>query len=360
LKITTTNGRPVLTVASDSVSVNELNIHLHGGASWLYQIFVNIFSHDIKNAIAKALTQAITQNVDQGLNKALSTLPISEPIAKIAQIDFELLGNPQFTSNYMTVPALGEFYQLAHPQECPATICPRYSTPDILTSEMLQMVITDFVGNSASFAFFSLGQLVVNVTDKDIPSWSPVRLNTTSFKYLLPALFQDYPNDLMQLRIYSTQPPNAVFSAQGIQVVAPGNIDFNVILPGGSMTPAFTLTGWIQASGSAKLNGMTLSGNLTYLRGNFTLLSSKVGPFSVAVFDDLLNLLFSSGVVPAVNTIIGKGIDLPTVQGLTFNHPTLGFGPHYIYVSTDVTYTPPLSTKTNGTVPLENKIIILS
>jgi len=361
LQITTSNGRPVLKVASDSVDVTSLKIHLHGGASWLYDLFVNIFSHDIKNAISKALTEAISQNIDQGLNKALSTLPISEPIGphQDAVINFELIGNPQFTSNYMTVPELGEFYQHSNPQECPSSICPRSQTPDILTSQMLQMIITDFVGNSAGFTFFNLGKLVLKVTDKEIPSWSPIRLNTSSFKELLPALYNDYPNDLLQLNIYSTQPPHAVFTSQGISVLASGNLEMMVVLSNGDLVSAFTLSGWAQTSGTASLSGQTLSGSLVYLKGNFTLLSSQIGPFDVGLFDDLLNLLFSHGIIPAVNTILKKGFELPTIKGLTFINPSIGFGQNFIYVSTDVQYTPPLEDKEENSlvqlqIPINN------
>ena len=48
------NQRPQVTVLSDGVNIGDLSIHLHGGASWLYQIFVNIFKGQIKDSIQKA------------------------------------------------------------------------------------------------------------------------------------------------------------------------------------------------------------------------------------------------------------------------------------------------------------------
>jgi len=109
----------------DSVSVGNLNIHLHGGASWLYQIFVNVFSGQIKNAIGNALQNAISTNINNGLNHVLSTLPLDIPIGGGVDIDFKLLGNPIFTSTSMTLPELGEFYDTANHQECSSTTCPR-------------------------------------------------------------------------------------------------------------------------------------------------------------------------------------------------------------------------------------------
>jgi len=307
----------------------------------LYQLFINLFSHQIKDAIATALTKAITTNIDVGLNKAISTLPISENIGNDAVINFELVGNPIFSSSFMEFPELGEFYDKANPQECPANICPRTPTPDIITGDEAQIIISDYVANSAGFAFFALGQLKLLIQNKDIPSWSPFRLNTSSFEYLLPALYDEFPDDLMQILVESTQPPTISFTPQGISVNANGNLQAMVILPNNTIVPVFTLTGYIQTAGDASIVGELIAGKLTYLRGNFTLQSSQIGPFSVSLFDSVLNLLFSSGVVPAVNAVLAKGFVIPTIKGLTFENPTLGFGSHYIYVGTNIQYIPP-------------------
>lgn len=77
---TNSGGHPQVSVISDSVNVGDLDIHLHGGASWLYGIFVSVFKGQIKDAINKALTSAISSNINNGLNKVLAQLPIAVPI----------------------------------------------------------------------------------------------------------------------------------------------------------------------------------------------------------------------------------------------------------------------------------------
>jgi len=161
---------------------------------------------------------------------------------------------------------------------------------------------------------------------------------------------------LLQINVYSTQPPQTTFSPQGASVVAQGDLEMLVVFNNGTLVPAFTLTGWVATAGTAHLSGLTISGNLTFLNGNFSLQSSEIGPINVQVFDSLLNLLFSSGVVPAVNAIIEKGFNLPTVQGLTFINPTLGFGNRFVYVSTNVQYVPPFEEP--ELIPLSKKISI--
>jgi len=342
IQVTVSNGRPVVAVVTDSVNIGNLDIHLHGGASWLYGIFVKIFSGQIKDAINKALTNAITQNINNGLNKVLATMPITQAINKEIDLDFSFLSNPEISSSDLTTLEKGEFYITAKPGECPLSVCAQRSMPDTSTSQELQIFVSDYVVNSISYVLFTLGKLVLKVTPKDIPSYSPVRLNTTDFKFIIPALYARYPNMAMVLELYSTQPPTAIFTSNGAAVSAIGDLTVYVQDANGSLIDAFTLNGSIATQGVALLAGETLYGNLTYLKGDFTLHDSNIGPVNPTLFDSLLNLLFSSGVVPAVNALMKQGFQLPTVKGLTFQNPSLGFGTGYVYVSTDVQFTPPV------------------
>lgn len=86
--------------------------------------------------------------------------------------------------------------------------------------------------------------------------------------------------------------------------------------------------------GAVFLQGQTLIGNLTFLGVNFTLFSSNIGPFDVTILDKLINALFESGIVPAINDILKKGFPLPVVPGLTFVNPNVAYNNHYLSVKT--------------------------
>jgi len=341
LAVTTVNSRPHVDVRSDAFNIGNLHIKLHGGASWLYDFFINILKKYIEEAINKAVTEAITKNVDNGVNKALSTLPIEVPINHEVEIDFPLVDNPYFGSTYLTISQLGEFYEIAHHTECPS---PRYPLPNQVTGQMVNMMVGEYVANSAGFVFYNLGKLKITIHPEDIPSWSPFKLNTASFQTILPQLYNKYPNLPMQLNVYCTQTPIAAFSSSGATVSATGNIDFMVIEANGTVVDAFTLNGTISTHGQALLEHTTLYGNLTYLKADFSLYSSNIGPFNVAVFDNIINMFFSQGLIPAINNVLKQGFPLPTIKGLTFVNPSIGWGSGYLYVATDVTYTPPESS----------------
>lgn len=98
--------------------------------------------------------------------------------------------------DHVTHLLIGEFFSIASPQECPASVCSDPSIPDWQsTTDMVQMVISDYVANSAGFVYFDIGipctlpvfndqigKLTLVVTSEQIPPWSPIKLNTTSWK----------------------------------------------------------------------------------------------------------------------------------------------------------------------------------
>ncbi len=89
------------------------------------------------------------------------------------------------------------------------------------------------------------------------------------------------------------------------------------------------------------MDGTTLYANLTYVAGDFAIAKSNVGTFDITLLNDLLKMLLAGGVVPEVNTKLKQGFPLPTIAGVTFVSPVLGWGDHYLYISSDVTYIPP-------------------
>ena len=107
-----------------------------------------------------------------------------------------------------------------------------------------------------------------------IPSGSPIHLNTSSFKLIIPKvrtyishaskitsivalflqLYKAYPNMAMVLYLHAPKPPNMVVSASSINVTVPAYVNVSVIDSSTKLTkPAFTLSvvsheGFVQRS----------------------------------------------------------------------------------------------------------------
>jgi hypothetical protein len=101
-----------------------------------------------------------------------------------AEIDYSFVAPPTFGQSYLTLNARGEFYNM--PQKSEAPYAPK-PMPDTATQgpEMLQVFVGDYVPNTASYVFWKAGKMQAELQDKDLPSWSPIRLNTSSWQGIL-------------------------------------------------------------------------------------------------------------------------------------------------------------------------------
>jgi LBP / BPI / CETP family, C-terminal domain len=274
----------------DSFNIGNLDIHLHGGASWLYGIFVNLFKGDIEKAIDKALTEAITQNIDQGLNHVFSTMPLDVVIAHTTEIHYNLMAQPTFATSHLTLPLSGA-WSGAPPKSgvsCPISTCPTPAIPDEVSSQQLQLVLSEFVADSAGYVYWKLGKLHAEITDKNIPKWSPVRLNTTSLRYILPSLYAKFPDMAVVLDVAPTVSPSATFSTAGALVDVTGDLQA-FALNDTHKELAFTLSGTAKAKGAASLKGEKLMPSVAFLSVDFKVAQSNIGKFNPSVLDTLLN-----------------------------------------------------------------------
>ncbi len=166
---------------------------------------------------------------------------------------------------------------------------------------------------------------------------------------LLPQLPTTYPDTEMTMNVFCTKPPSLTYAANGASVAFTGQIQMLVNVSDHLLT-AFTIDGWAGMSLDVKLSGTTLYGDFNYIEGNFTVsrnfnvdlksLETTIGDFSASILTDLYNLLFNKGLVPLMNDVLGVGLPLPVVPGLTFVNPQILFGDGYMEVSTSATYTP--------------------
>lgn len=328
------NGQPTANVSQCSVSIGQLDIETHGGESWFYQFFINLFSGLIKSEVEKEIEKALPPIINSGLSSAISTLPITVAINDEIEINYELTEQPSVSSSYLTFSALGEFYSLAKPTPAPFSPGP---IPSTTTSDMIQIYVSDFTINSASYVFFEEGLMKYEVNDSMLPSNSPLRLNTTYFSILIPPLEKAYPDRMFKLNIYAAATPTVTFSASGAAVNAIVNVDF-VILP--ELDVAFTLQLKALGDGEVSLSGTNIVGKVAFINATLSLNNTNIGDFSILALQEIMSTLVQQLVLPQANKKLAVGFPLPTIAGLTLEESEIGFGANYVLISTDFTYQP--------------------
>jgi lipopolysaccharide-binding protein len=352
MAVTEVNGEPHLAVTSTVVSLNQLDISLHGGASWLYNLFTGIFSGQIKNAAQSALHDEITNIVNTQANKALASLPMEEKVGggqSASIIDFAQVTQPVFTSAYLTTSHKGEFYSPTNPKEAPFTPGNLPDTPPD-SSLMLGVLVDEYLINTATYVQYQDGVLQYVVTNADLPSDFPMKLNTTNFRLICPPLYQHYPNLNMELAVEAVAPPVATITSENIQLVFSGTIGVDVVLANGSVVNAFMLSALADAKLDVAVLQQNLTGKLSLLHSNFSLESTNIGPVNVTVLNTIVNALTTSVLIPLLNKLIGGGFPIPTVDGITFISPQVTLMSGYFTMETNFTYKPNFLTRAEEAV----------
>jgi len=330
------NGGPTCKVIAGGLNIGDFKITLHGGASWLYSIFVNIFKGQIKDAIANALKNAIESAIDNNLNALLQTLPLKQNIMNILLADYSLVDAPRFGNDYMVIDGKGEFFDIKNPQEAPFS-------PDVIpdvqnTNVMVQFTLSQYIPDTAAYALWKSGILELKVTDSMVPPDSPIRLNTDTFKYIIPILYQLYPSKPLVAIVDPIACPLITFLSNGtIGIFGQFSLSMFVDMGAGNLTHVFTLGVNLTTEGNVYMNGSLIMIVLTYGDAGLWLIETDIGTFDISPLYNIAILTISE-LIPLANVYFSKGIPLPTIPKITFIKPYLGYGNKYVFVNTDVQY----------------------
>ncbi|XP_078411581.1 bactericidal permeability-increasing protein-like isoform X1 [Cetorhinus maximus] len=328
-------GRPAVHNAGCTANVGSLDITFHGGASWLYNLFSSSLEGPIRSSLNREICPKVSSAIN-GLEQHLKTMKISSHVDKYAEIEYSLVNPIAITNIFMDLDFKGEFYSVAQHKE------PPFSPPPVSFSEqtdhMMYLGLSDFFANSAEFAYYGAGALHMNITNNMIPKQYPVRLNTSTFRFLIPQVEKLYPNMLMLMNVHANQRPVLKATPNNITIQAYGAIDTFAILPNSSLAPLFVLDICASVSAKMAISEMKLTGSLKLNSLRLSLGHSDVGPFKVTMLQGLLNIAVKAVVLPKVNARLANGFPLPSVDRLSFVNPLLKVNQDILVIATDIHY----------------------
>jgi len=253
--------------------------------------------------------------------------------------DFTLVDAPRAGPSYLVADSKGEFYGIKSPQEAPFQ---PVGLPDVQnTNVMVQVTVASYVPDTAAFALWKDGLLVAHIDDSMIPPNDlDLHFNTDSFRYIIPALYAAYPSKPLQATIQPSDTPRTVFEANGMMGLnAKLDMLMYVVNSTTDIRPVFTLGVNVVVKGFVKLSNNAVFVNATYGNITLTLKSTQIGNFDIQPLNDICLLIISEG-LPAINQFTKNGIPLPKVDHVDFVNPYLGYGDGFIYLNTDIVYTP--------------------
>ncbi|XP_048048696.1 bactericidal permeability-increasing protein [Megalobrama amblycephala] len=326
-------GRLSITTVSCSADIGDVDIQFHGGASFIFQPFVSSFSGKISDMIREQICPATQQAINE-LEIKLQEIPVNVPVGQYIYLSIPLTSSPAVTDQSFELDIKGEFYSRSSPSEPPFSA----SVFDVQYAEnsMLSLAASEFLVNSAAYAFLRSGVLQINIRDDMIPKSSPIHLNTSQFGAFIPQLSTLYPNMEMQVLLYASETPLFSFSSGVIDVHVPAAAKFSAVKPDGALVPLFTLDVDCSFSGSALIDKENLTGAFEMKNLTLTLGSSEIGDFKTDSFQRVLVIAVKMFVLPKLNAALKIGFLLPTLQGLSLINSQLLIKNGFVVIFTDV------------------------
>lgn len=340
------SGRATAKTSGCSASVGDAQVHFHGGSSWIYKVVDAIadFGGMLKDNFAPTFCKGVTDAINNQLNHAIESAPVIVKVDKWAEVNYALIQHPVYTNTSVATLHKGEFESLSHPTEAPFSPPPLPPITESDTSKMMYIWLTEYVVNTAGLVYHETGFLAYNITPDKVPKDIPIQLNTSSFRGLIPALYNKYPDMAMLLTVKTTKPPQMQIYPKSANLTGVGEVNVQVITPSKTVQSAFTmgLTVYMNAYAWVHPNGTTqvISANITLLRFTFDLVSSNIGNISLAELNQAVELLVNLFVIPAANVYGQRGLEIPLMDGISFVNPSVSFGEGYVLVSSDINYKP--------------------
>lgn len=335
-------GRPTISTQEQdcSSSVDSVYVKFNGGQSWLY----NMFSGEIERRVKDELRKMICKKAREGINddgaKFMATFPVVKSVSSVAQIDYSIIENPTFTSNYMDVLLKGQFKPVGNPR---ATVpfVPAVLPYSAEADNMVYIWLTDYLFNTASFVYHHQGALRTVIMPKDLPGKAKAFLNTKMFKSVLPQLYQKFPERPIFIKVYTTKPPVFTSSQNGTSVTV--NAGAEILVTAKNWTSINALTVGLRAvlAGSMSVK----YGNLTFHTKSFTtqvhLVSSAIGniKFNIMLLQMFLNQFIKSAhFVDQLNEFGDRGFPLPLPPHITWEDTRLVTGQGFTLIKTNLKY----------------------
>ena len=342
------NGRPNIATTQCSASVSSIHHKFHGDSKWVYKTVDHI--EDFDDMLSKHFQPSFCKGVQNAIEKhgshMLSIIPLTVPVNKYIQVNYALTDEPFYSNYYIATDYSGEFQLISDPEDPPFSPPPLPSPGNGTDDQMISIWFTDYVANTAGLVYHEAGMLNRNITPDAVPKHSPLKLNTSSFEYLLPELYKKYPNMGLILNVKTTKPPHFEINSKTVSLLVASEVNVFIepqtVFPHSVLTLALTGTLnygelWIEHRGKK----FYMCGNATSIDFQFSVVSSNI------IIRILSKVMTTLGVVttlgePLLMEFINfhgrRGFQIPMPDGIELIKPKVTLGEGYLKIATDLKY----------------------
>ncbi|KAK7316804.1 hypothetical protein RJT34_00529 [Clitoria ternatea] len=313
--------------------VGDLSIKLDGGASWLYQLLVDAFEGGIASAVEEGISDKIREGIVD-LDNLLQSLPKQISLDRTSALNVSFVGNPVLSNSSIAFAINGLFTKKNEP-----LVSHGYHKGLKLSSacgglpKMIKVSIHENVFKSASLLYYNAGKMQMIIDE--LPDQAI--LNTAEWRFIVPQLYKQYPNDDMKLNISISSPPIIEVTYKDIDTTIFVDITVDV-LEDGEVIPVACISVEISASFAAEIVGNKISGRLRMQKFSTYLKWSKIGKLHMHLIQSLLSSALKIVVIPYLNFRLKRGFALPNIGGFEFQNANILYNHPWIAVCSDVSF----------------------
>lgn len=335
-------GEPTIRSTDCSCNIDDLSLHLHGGASWFYDLFVRFVENPIKSNLEHQLCNAARKSVDEDASRELATLQVQVIIDKQWLFDYRLVSAPTFGAGYLESNHKGEFFFAGQQTEAPfqPPVIPSPSVAD----RMLLFEASDYLFNTAGYVLHQHNVLAYNLTQKDLPDDQKVYLNTTccpSCKCvgkLVPAVAKNFPNASVEAFMFSTEPPFVSIDSSSAFGNFSGAIDLFARLSNNSLAHLFKIEATARVAVVPSFDGSVLRAKVNGFNETIHVVDSSIGTVSDGALKIIFGLFETAFIIPQLNKAGAKGFPLPHLDYVRFVNTGLQLMANSVSLYSDVQY----------------------
>ncbi|KAM9350475.1 bactericidal permeability-increasing protein [Symphorus nematophorus] len=325
------DGHLSITSVSCDAHIGDINMQFHGGASWIFQPFVEHFKGRIRGEMEEKICPNVQESIVK-LENHLQAMNVSFDVDQDVALDLPLTGLPVINASSLNLGLKGEFYNIKTHTEPPFEAQP-FTVPE-QPGYMLSLGLSEFTLNSASFGYYTAGLFQAVINDSMIPPKSPVHLNTSEMGPFVPQLPKMFPGLLMILQVYAREVPLFSFLPGAVTLDFQGAVKAFAIQPNGTQTPLFKLNVDSHFSGKLWIADGKLKGSMAMNNLTVTLASSEVGSFKT----DAIERVAKMGATIAITNLnkkLGEGVDLPRMKHAELVNTVLEMEEGFIAIVSD-------------------------
>lgn len=328
------NGTLSLSLLDWGCFVKDIFVKLDGGATWFYQGLVDAFKEQIASAVEDSVSKRIREGIIK-LDSLLQSVPKEIPVDHVAALNVTFVKDP-VSSNSSIDFEINGLFTAKDGIPAPNNYHKKHRAPVSCTgpSKMIEISLDENVFNSATSVYFRadfMSWIVNKMPDQSL-------LNTAGWKYIVPQLYNQYPDDGVNLNISVSSQPMLKIADDKVDTTIYSDMIIDV-LDSGEVIQVACISLVINATGSIQISKNNLTGSFGLTEFTMSLKWSNIGDLDMHQVQAAMSTVIDTVFLPYLNLHLAKGFPLPVLPGFTLENAEIICRNSQVMVCSDVVHT---------------------